>query len=81
MQALRPFWTKTASPLQRRAVADASVARVAAARGLITSGVERAAEIDEVVRAFAARGVRQDGQEVGLIWGQMAEPQGREGSS
>ena len=64
--------------LQRRAVVDASVARVAAARGLIASGVERAAEIDDVVRAFAARGVRQDGQAVGLIWGQMADPQGRE---
>ena len=64
--------------LQRRAVVDASVARVAAARGLIASGVERAAEIDDVVRAFAVRGVRQDGQTVGLIWGQMADPQGRE---
>src|SRR5271166_1929651 len=64
--------------LQRRAVVDASVARVAAARGLIASGVERAAEIEDVVRAFAVRGVRQDGQTVGLIWGQMADPQGRE---
>jgi hypothetical protein len=64
--------------LQRRAVADASVARVAAARGLIASGVESAAEIDDVVRAFAARGVRQDGQAVGLIWGQTADAQGRE---
>lgn len=53
--------------LQRRAVTDASVARVAAARGLIASGVESAAEIDDVVRAFAKRGVRQDGQAVGLI--------------
>ena len=64
--------------LRRRAVADGSVARVAAARGLIASGVESAAEIDEVVRAFAERGVRQDGQPVGLIWGQTADAQGRE---
>jgi len=64
--------------LQRRAVMDASVARVAAARGLIASGVEGAAEIDEVVSAFTARGVRQDGQAVGLIWGQTADAQGRE---
>jgi len=64
--------------LQRRAVTDASVARVAAARGLIVSGVERATEIDDVVRAFATRGVRQDGQAVGLIWGQTADAQGRE---
>ena len=64
--------------LQRRAVTDASVARVAAARGLIASGVESAAEIDDVVRAFAKRGVRQDGQAVGLIWGLTADAQGRE---
>ena len=64
--------------LQRRAVTDASVARVAAARGLIASGVESAAEIDDVVRAFVKHGVRQDGQAVGLIWGQTADAQGRE---
>jgi TrwC relaxase/AAA domain len=64
--------------LQRRAVTDASVARVAAARGLIVSGVESAAEIDDVVRAFAKCGVRQDGQAVGLIWGLTADAQGRE---
>ena len=64
--------------LQRRAVTDASVARVAAARGLIASGVESAAEIDDVVRAFVSRGARQDGQAVGLIWGQTADAQGRE---
>ena len=64
--------------LQRRAVTDASVARVAAARGLIASGVESAAEIDDVVRAIAKRGVRQDGQPVGLIWGLTAGSQGRE---
>jgi hypothetical protein len=64
--------------LQRRAVTEATVARVAAARGLIASGLESAAEIDDVVRAFAKRGVRQDGQAVGLIWAQTADAQGRE---
>jgi hypothetical protein len=64
--------------LQRRAVMDASMARVAAARGLVASGVESAAEIDDVVREFARRGVRQDGQAVGLIWGRTADAQGRE---
>jgi hypothetical protein len=64
--------------LRHRAVTDAAVARAAAARGLIASGVERAAEIDDVVRAFATRGVRQDGQTVGLIWGQATDAQGRE---
>jgi TrwC relaxase/AAA domain len=64
--------------LQHRAVTDASVARAAAARGLIASGVESAAEIDDVVRTFVRRGVRQDGQAVGLVWGQTADAQGRE---
>lgn len=64
--------------LQRRAVVDESVARVAAARGLVASGVAHANEIDDVVRAFAERGVRQDGQAVGLIRGQTADAQGRE---
>lgn len=64
--------------LQRRAVTDASVARTAAARGLIASGIEHAGEIDDVLRAFATRGVRQDGQTVSLIWGHAADAQGRE---
>jgi hypothetical protein len=43
--------------LQRRAVADAAEARVAAARGLIAAGgVDGPEDIDAVTRAFAARG-------------------------
>lgn len=64
--------------LRRRAVVDGALVRVAAARGLIASGVESAAEIDDVVRAFVSRGARQDGQAVRLIWGQTADAQGRE---
>jgi len=77
-QAYQAALTLLDRDLQRRAVADASVARVAAARGLIASGVESAAEIDDVVRTFVRRGARQDGHAVGLIWGQTADAQGRE---
>lgn len=64
--------------LQRRAVLDGADARVAAARGLIASGVESAEEIGAVTRAFAQRGVRHDGQEVGLVWGMATDARGQE---
>jgi hypothetical protein len=64
--------------LQRRAVLDGADARVAAARGLIASGVETAEEIGAVTRAFAQRGVRHDGQEVGLVWGMATDVRGQE---
>lgn len=53
--------------LGRRAVLDESVARAAAARGLIASGIKDAGDIDAVMTAFLAQGVRQDGALVGLI--------------
>ncbi|MBW4025707.1 MAG: relaxase domain-containing protein, partial [Proteobacteria bacterium] len=64
--------------LQRRAVLDGADARVAAARGLIASGVESADEIGAVTRAFAQRGVRHDGQDVGLVWGMATDARGQE---
>lgn len=64
--------------LQRRAVADGADARVAAARGLVAAGVAGPEDIDAVVRAFARRGVRQDGQATGLVWGLVADAQGQE---
>lgn len=53
--------------LGRRAVLDESVARAAAARGLIASGIEDALDIDAVMGMLLARGARQDGAMVGLI--------------
>jgi hypothetical protein len=53
--------------LGRRAVLDESVARTAAARGLIASWIKDAGDIDAVVAAFLTQGVRQDGALVGLI--------------
>lgn len=64
--------------LQRRAVTDGADARVAAARGLVAAGVEGPADIDAVTRAFASRGVRQDGQATGLVWGLATGAQGQE---
>ena len=64
--------------LQRRAVADGADARVAAARGLVAAGVAGPEDIDAVMRAFASRGVRQDGQATQLLWGVATDAQGQE---
>ncbi|MGI4796009.1 MAG: MobF family relaxase, partial [Janthinobacterium lividum] len=62
--------------LSRRATMYASVARTAAARGLIASGVESARDIDRVTAAMREHGVRHDGQQVPLIWAEMeAKPE------
>ena len=59
--------------LRRRAVLLGSDARVAAARGLVVSGVEGPADIDAVTRLHREQGVRQDGRMVGLLWGDAGE--------
>lgn len=64
--------------LQRRAVVDGADARVAAARGLVAAGVEGPEDIDAITRRFARQGVRQDGQDTGLVWGLATDAQGRE---
>lgn len=63
---------------QRQAVLDGADARVAAARGLVASGIESPADIDAVTRAFAGRGVRHDGQDVDLVWGLALDARGQE---
>ena len=57
--------------LSRRATMYASVARTAAARGLIASGVESARDIDRVTAAMREHGVRHDGQQVPLMWAEV----------
>jgi hypothetical protein len=64
--------------LRRRAVVNGAAARIAAARGLIASGVESPADIDAVMDAFATKGVRQEGERVGLVWGVTRDAHGRE---
>ena len=53
----------------RRAVIDGSDARVAAAKGLISAGIETADDVDAVTRAYRERGVRRQGKDAALIWG------------
>ena len=55
----------------RRATMYASVARTAAARGLIASGVESARDIDRVTAAMREHGVWHDGKRVPLIWAEV----------
>ena len=68
--------------LTRRATMYATVARTAAARGLIASGVEGPADIDRITAAMREHGVRHDGQIVPLIWvdapADGATPEGRQ---
>ena len=54
--------------LGRRAVLSGSVARTAAARGLIAAGVESAEDISAVTHAMREHGVRHEAQMVPIIW-------------
>ena len=58
--------------LSRRATMYATVARTAAAHGLIASGVESAADIDRITAAMREHGVRHGGRLVPLIWAEVA---------
>ena len=49
---------------------DGEKLREIAARGLITTSIEDAADVKAITRAFATRGVRQGGRDVALIWGE-----------
>jgi hypothetical protein len=63
--------------LQRRAKVDGQDLRVVAARSLVASGVESAQDIGAITRAFATRGVRQDGRDTSLIWGEDVPVRGK----
>lgn len=63
--------------LQRRARVDGQDLRVVAARSLVASGVESAADIGAITRAFATRGVQQDGRETALVWGEDVPVRGK----
>jgi hypothetical protein len=74
-QAAMPLLAKQ---FDRRAVLDGSDARIAAARGLIASGVESAEDVNAITRAFRERGIRRHGEEAALIWGTVPGAQGRD---
>jgi hypothetical protein len=63
---------------RRRAVIDGTDARIAAAKGLIASGVESPDDVSAITRAFRERGIKQGAEETALIWGSVASKQGRE---
>ena len=63
--------------LQRRAKVDGQDLRVVAARSLIASGVESGADIGAITRAFANRGVLQDGRDTALVWGEDVPVRGK----
>jgi len=58
--------------LTSRATMYGTVARTAAARGLIASGVESASDIDRITAAMREHGVKHDGQVVPLVWANVA---------
>ncbi len=64
--------------LQRRAALEGADARLAAAKGLIASGVVSPSEVDDITRAFRVRGVRQHGEDTALIWGAAKTAAGRD---
>jgi hypothetical protein len=54
--------------LERRAVLEGSVPRVAAAKGLIAAGIASADEVNAITEAMRTEGVQQDGQTTLLRW-------------
>jgi len=61
-----------ARQFEGRATMYASVARTAAARGLIASGVDSAADIDRITAAMREHGVQHGGKQVPLMWAEVA---------
>jgi conjugative relaxase-like TrwC/TraI family protein len=55
--------------LERRSKFEGSTARVAAAKGLIASGIVSPEDIDAITKAYRTEGVRQDGSMTALMWG------------
>jgi hypothetical protein len=64
--------------LQRRAAVEGADARLAAAKGLIASGVESPADVNAVTKAMRERGVMRRGERTSLIWGDVKGENGRD---
>lgn len=64
--------------LSRRAKLDGQELREFAARGLVEAGIDDpGADIAAVTKGYRERGVRQEGEQVALIWGQDAPIRGK----
>lgn len=74
-QAALPVFDKE---LQRRAAVDGADARVAAAKGLIASGVASPADVNAITKAMRERGVTQHGEQTSLVWGDVKGENGRD---
>ena len=74
-QAALPVFDKA---LQRRAAVEGADARLAAAKGLIASGVESPSDVNAVTKAMRERGVTQRGDPTSLIWGDVKGENGRD---
>jgi len=74
-QAALPVFDKE---LQRRASVEGADARVAAAKGLIASGVDSPADVNAITQAMRERGVTQRGEHTSLIWGDVKGENGRD---
>jgi hypothetical protein len=64
--------------LQRRASVEGADARLAAAKGLIASGVASPADVNAITKAMRERGVTQRGAHTSLIWGDVKGENGRD---
>jgi hypothetical protein len=64
--------------LQRRAAVEGPDARLAAAKGLIASGVESPADVAAITKAMRERGVTQRGEPTSLVWGDLRGENGRD---
>lgn len=73
--AAMPLLTKQ---FERRAVIDGADVRTSAAKGLIASGIETAADVSRLTKGFRARGILQNGEHTKLIWGDVRDDKGRE---
>ncbi len=62
----------------RRAVLAGADIRVAAAKGLIAAGIEKASDVDDLTRAYRERGIKRRGQDAGLVWGSVPGTQGQQ---
>ncbi len=61
--------------MERRSTFEGSLARVAAAKGLIEAGIADPAELNAITAAYRSEGVRQNGLMTTLIWGKAGESQ------
>lgn len=61
--------------MERRSTFEGSLARIAAAKGLIEAGISDPSEVNAITAAYRTEGVRQNGELTSLIWGKASDSQ------